>query len=48
MVPSYTITAVREGIALLEEGPSPYAGDIFHEVISYQSVLLLYSPFEFN
>lgn len=26
-------TAVREGIALFEEGLSPYAGDIFHEVI---------------
>ena len=26
-------TAVREGIALSEEGLSPYAGDIFHEVI---------------
>lgn len=29
----YTVTAVREGIALSEEGLSPYAGDIFHEVM---------------
>ena len=28
-----SLTAVREGIALSEEGLSPYAGDIFHEVI---------------
>lgn len=29
----HSLPPVREGIALLEEGLSPYAGDIFHEVI---------------
>ena len=33
-----SLTAVREGIALTEEGLSPYAGDIFHEVI------IVYTP----
>ena len=27
--------SVREGIALADDGLSPYAGDVFHEVIKY-------------
>ena len=35
----YTIPTVKEGIALVENGLSPYAGDIFHEVSHLYSLL---------
>lgn len=31
----YFIGAVKEGIALVENGLSPYSGDVFHEVSLY-------------
>lgn len=35
------LSAVREGIALVENGLSPYSGDIFHEVsISYSNICI--------
>ena len=37
-------TAVREGIALSEEGLSPYAGDIFHEVIMLHTFISQTTP----
>ena len=37
----YIVYAVKEGIALAENGLSPYSGDIFHEVSEFKRVFVL-------